>query len=171
MRVPDEWADRGNLEIVVRFRHELLGEQTAALKMADLTVAPPTLRDFQAMHAGLSEEKDWDALSGLFEEMQKHFSDNPVFLNAWARFLADAGDDRFRDHPRAIRKARRALEGRVVGHLKGLLLETLALALFRNGNLEEAVQRIRESDQACPRHETVKDSIREYEEALKNQKR
>jgi len=102
-------------------------------------VNPNNPRLYRALADLQYQEKAYAASIASYENALKMAPDDPQIINALAWVLLTAEDESLRDYPRALRLAREAAFMRPAAPI----LDTLALAYWRNGRRERAVQTAR----------------------------
>lgn len=138
-RIPDELADTGLAEVVVRFESKELGTFEVVNRLAKLPAQKPALAGrFQKAMDLYAEHKDEPGTVQAFEHLASLYPADPRVLNMTAWVLLTARNENLRAPKRALALAREA--ARLSQEKRGNILDTLALALHENGLLEDAAR-------------------------------
>jgi tetratricopeptide (TPR) repeat protein len=139
----------------------------AALKL-DPSVGPKGI--FPALAKIAEERKDPRARFEAHRRWAKAAPDSAMAQNAYAWGLLTSDDPELRDKAAALPVARRAVE--LSKGTESAVLDTLALALFENGKIKEAVETMEKAVRQLPatmplsRQKEYTDKLKKYREAL-----
>ena len=163
--------DLSKSELVVRFTHPTLGKFEKAIKLSDLPVNPETMEDMLWTIEQMIKRKQWADAAKKFPVLLKRFPDDPNVLFSYARFLATCDEKSYQDFPKAVEIAQKALEN--LGNwedleddgipmVRGVVLDTLAIALHGAGKLKEAAEKAEEAAKLVPDNEAIAERAKSY---------
>jgi tetratricopeptide (TPR) repeat protein len=99
----------------------------------------PNLDEAYRNRANLAQaRKDYSGRLSVWQQWVKTAPDSPNALNCYAWELLNSPDEKLRDAKAALPAARKAAE--LTQYRHPFVLDTLALALFKNSNVDEAIE-------------------------------
>lgn len=171
MRVPEDFKGKFNLELVLKFDGPGgLDTLTATKRLIDLPLvaAAKNTRNIFMLAMQYEKLKDYKKLIDVYEEGLKLHPENPILLNAYAWMLATAEDEKFMNPGKAEKLARKAVK--LTNENNGAILDTLAVALYKQGRLTEAVKYSKMAAEKCPSIREAVDRAKQYEKELEKKK-
>ena len=137
---------------------------TAGMKLSDLKKEALSPGDF--WDAALAAEGDnaFDETQACYVEALKLYPRNALLLNGYAWFLLTAKAEKYHDAPKALELAKKAVA--LSDGDDGMILDTLALALFRTGDLEGAVKHQEKAVEVYGEEPDMVKRLKEFREAF-----
>ncbi|MCY3022216.1 MAG: tetratricopeptide repeat protein [Planctomycetota bacterium] len=160
LRTAGEYKSRGMYRKKRKRYDEAAADLEAALKL-DPSVGPGGA--FEALVAIAEAKKDDRAEISVWRRWAAAQPDDADTQNGYAWTLLTCADEKLRDPKAALPVARKAVE--LSKHEEAHILDTLALALFQNGVVAEAVQVQEQALARLPQSTTAK-SRKKYEDSL-----
>lgn len=164
--MPNEFIQSPNAELVIRYTDKVLGALESAAQLSSLPQEKLS-RDALLQLAGSLQEDDPTGALKTFEEAVEAYPEDAYALNAAAWFLVTTEAKQLRDAKRAIAWARKAVQ--LTEEKDGNVLDTLAVALHEDGQLEEAVKRQQRAAELVD-NEEITQRAKAYAEELTNRK-
>jgi tetratricopeptide (TPR) repeat protein len=164
--VPAEYLQLPKTELMIRFTDKTLGTLEAAIKLNELPVEKPSVNSFMQRAEADKAENPASALK-IYEEAIEAYPEDANLLNSAAWFLVTTEAKQLRDPKRALVWARKAVQ--LTQEQNGFILDTLAVALHEDGQLEEAARIQQRAAELSPNDEIVQ-RAKSYAEELKSQK-
>jgi tetratricopeptide (TPR) repeat protein len=118
-----------------RFTEKVIGKLEATVKLGELTKEKTSRYALLESAANTLDDAPTIALKN-YEEVVANYPEDALALNAAAWFLVTTETKELRDPKRAITWARKAVK--LTAEEDGNILDTLAVALHEDGQLEEA---------------------------------
>ena len=138
-RIPPSWLKKKDLELELVLKSSLLGEIRASRKVSDLRKPWKPLATYLTLIRSYLAKGKAKAALAVYKQALQFYGRDPAFLNDFAWFLLTEKrlPKEDRDLSLALEAARKAV--RLDGGMNASSLDTLALALFENGRLREAL--------------------------------
>jgi tetratricopeptide (TPR) repeat protein len=152
---------------VIRFTDKTLGLLESVVRLTDI---PQGKLSRNALLQLAEDLKDDDPAAALkaYEETIEAYPEYAYGLNAAAWFLVRPEAKQLRDPKRAIVWARKAVQ--VTEEKNGYYLDTLAVALHEDGQLEEAARLQQRAAELAPNRDEIVRRAKQYAEELKKRK-
>jgi tetratricopeptide (TPR) repeat protein len=163
-----EYVARGIFRLIVKKYDEGSSDLEAALKL-DAKTAPAV---FTALASSAQGRKDWKARLVAYRRWSEATPDSPEALNSYAWELLTSEDTSLRDAKAALPAAEKS--NKLCGEKNWGVLDTLALAQFRNGNFQDAVDLEKKAigllpaETAAATRKEYNDHLAEFEAGLKS---
>jgi tetratricopeptide (TPR) repeat protein len=164
-RIPDYFLESEKTELVFTFTGSNMKpiERTYMLNDLPRQIHPPSSVMLRRM-ATANRFRQYEKTVELSLEAAARYPENALIVNDCAWYLLTIEDERYRDVNTALNLARRAVD--LTGGQNGAIIDTLALALFMTGNLEEAVDYQRRAVKLTPGNSQLQDRLEQFESAL-----
>lgn len=164
--MPAEFLQLPKAELVVRFTDKTLGTLETAIKLSELPVEKPSVVSLLEQASKLQADDPAAALKAYTEAIEAYPEDANL-LNAAAWFLVTTEAKQLHNAKQATAWARKAVQ--LTQEKNGNILDTLAVALHEDGQLEEAARIQQRAAELSPNKEIV-ERAKAYAEELKNRK-
>jgi tetratricopeptide (TPR) repeat protein len=151
---------------MLRFTDKTLGVLECAIKVSAIPREQPSRSAMLQLAGGLKDDDPAAALK-VYEETVEAYPEDAYALNAAAWFLVTTDAKQLHDAKRAIAWARKAVQ--ITKEEDGNILDTLAVALHEDGQLEEAARLQQRAAKLSPSDE-IAQRAKDYAEELKKRR-
>lgn len=164
-RIPEYFLESKDTRLIFKFAGTGMKpiERTYALMELPSQVHPPAAVMLRRM-ATANRFRQYEKTVELSLEAAARYPEDPLIVNDCAWYLLTIEDERYQDVNTALVLARKAVE--LTGGENGAIIDTLALALYRTGKLEEAVKYQRQAVKLTPGNSQLQDRLEHFEAAL-----